>query len=430
MNYKQALSYIENDVWQGSRPGLSRIGELMQRLGSPQKGMRFVHVAGTNGKGSACASCARVLEAAGYNVGLYTSPYIVRFNERMSVCGEPISDGELASLTTIVRQIADTMEDKPTEFELITAVAFLYFRLHRCDIVVLEVGMGGHLDATNIIEAPLVSVITGIALDHVRILGDTVEKIAYEKAGIIKPGVPVVYGGRDDAAFAVISARAREFGCPVIRTELSSLHTVSSTLRGNTFEYKGEKHFVSLAGAYQPENAATVIETVRVLESRGLKIGARALAEGLGNVRWRARFELLNDAPPVIYDGSHNVQGVTAAAKSIAEIFGGEKPNVLMGVLADKDYKAMVTLLAPHANGVITVAPPSPRALSAEALADVWRECGVEAMPFSDIDSAVEAAYLRSVKERRPLVILGSLYMYGSVYSAFVRAKSLAPQGV
>lgn len=430
MNYKQALSYIENDVWQGSRPGLSRISELARRLGSPQKGMRFVHVAGTNGKGSVCASCARVLQAAGYNVGLYISPYIVRFNERMSVCGEPISDGELASLTTLVRAAASTMEDKPTEFELITALAFLYFRLHRCDVVVLEVGMGGRLDATNIIEAPLVSVITGIALDHVGILGDTVEKIAREKAGIIKPGVPVVYGGRDDAAFSVISARARELGCPVVRTDLASLHTISSSLRGNTFGYKGEEHFISLAGAYQPENAATAVEALRILESRGLKIGARALAEGLGNVHWRARFELLGEDPAVVYDGSHNVQGVAAAAKSIADIFGGEKPDILMGVLADKDYKAMVALLAPYVRRVITVTPPSPRALSAFTLADVWRQNGVKAEPFSDIASAVEAAYLRALKEHRPLVILGSLYMYGSVYSAFFRLKSLAPQGV
>ena len=195
MNYKESLEYIHCGFFGGTRPGLERVGELLGKLGDPQDSLRFVHVAGTNGKGSVCAMTDSVLRAAGYHTGLYTSPYLERFNERMVCDGEAISDEELAELTSYVKPFAEEMEDKPTEFELITAVAMLFFARHKCDPVVLEVGMGGRLDATNIIKTPLVSVITGISLDHTAILGDTVAAIAREKAGIIKPGVPVIFGG-------------------------------------------------------------------------------------------------------------------------------------------------------------------------------------------------------------------------------------------
>ncbi|MBO5767990.1 MAG: bifunctional folylpolyglutamate synthase/dihydrofolate synthase, partial [Clostridia bacterium] len=216
MNYSAALEYIHSVEWLGSRPGLSRTQELLYKLGNPEKDMRYIHVAGTNGKGSTCAMLDSVLRRAGYKVGLYTSPYIVRFNERMCINGEPISDSELAELVETIKPIADTMEDKPTEFEIITALAFLYYKRHNCDIVVLEVGMGGRLDSTNVIDAPLVSVITGIALDHIAVLGNTVAEIAAEKAGIIKEGSAVVYGGRDDVAFSVSAKKAESLGCECV----------------------------------------------------------------------------------------------------------------------------------------------------------------------------------------------------------------------
>ena len=194
MNYTEALEYIHSVNWTFCKPGLERIRTLCDALGNPQDSLRFVHVAGTNGKGSFCAMTASILQAAGYRTGLFTSPYIKVFNERMMVNGEMISDDELAELTAYVRPVAEAMEDKPTEFELITALAFVYFQRHGCDVVVLEAGMGGRLDSTNIITSPLLSVITGVALDHVAFLGDTVEKIAAEKAGIIKDGTPILCG--------------------------------------------------------------------------------------------------------------------------------------------------------------------------------------------------------------------------------------------
>ena len=208
MNYPESLEYIHSINWCFCKPGLERIRELCERLGNPQRELKFVHVAGTNGKGSSCAMLESVLRAAGYKTGLYTSPYITVFNERMRINGENISDEELAEITTFIRPIADAMKDKPTEFELITAVAFEYFKRNGCDVVVLEAGMGGRLDSTNIIESSLLSIITGIALDHTAFLGDTVEKIAGEKAGIIKSGCPVLFGGDDDSARSVIKEKS------------------------------------------------------------------------------------------------------------------------------------------------------------------------------------------------------------------------------
>ena len=423
MNYTEALEYIHSTCWLGSRPGLSRTQELLLKLGSPEKQLKYVHVAGTNGKGSVCSMTSSVLRAAGYRVGLYTSPYIVRFNERMQVDGEPISDTELAELTDTVKPVADGMQDPPTEFELITALAFLYFKRHQCDVVVLEVGMGGRLDSTNVIESPLVSVITGIALDHTAVLGDTVEKIAFEKAGIIKHGSPVVYGGRDDKAFGVISARAKELGCKIVRTDLETLKVKRADVFGSTFDYKGYNNIdISLPGSYQPENTATVIETVEALNAVGFKVPQDALRTGLKNARWPARFELLNSDPCVIFDGSHNIQGVTAAVESIKRFLGGDV-ILLMGVLADKDYNDMVGLLAPVAHEVFTITPPSPRALGSKELAAVFAGRGVRAQEFDNIGASVAAAYARAKEIGKPLVMLGSLYMYGEVYAAFKEVK-------
>ncbi len=427
MTYNEALAYIHSVEWLGSRPGLSRTEELLARLGNPEKDMKFIHVAGTNGKGSTCSMLNSILRAAGYKVGLYTSPYIVRFNERMCINGELISDFELAELVEVIKPFAESMEDKPTEFEIITALAFLYFKRNACDIVVLEVGMGGRLDSTNVIEAPVVSVITGVAIDHTAVLGNTVEEIAFEKAGIIKRGRPVVYGGRDDNAFGVISAKTIETGSDVCRTRLDSLKIHSMDVDGTIFDYGDYSELkLSLCGEYQLDNAATVLETIGVLNDNGFEISVDAVREGLSNARWRARFELLANDPSVVFDGSHNIQGVTAAAESIKRFFVGDDKNkvaLLMGVLADKDYRDMVALLAPLVEKAFAVTPPSPRALSAESLAEVYRDFGVDAVSSDNIDDGVAMAYGYAKKEKRPLVMLGSLYMYGDVYNAFEKIE-------
>lgn len=417
MNYQEALEYIHSVVWMGSRPGLSRTLELLRLLGNPEKDMKFIHVAGTNGKGSTCAMLSAILKAAGYKVGLYTSPYIVRFNERMCINGQSISDEELAELVSIVKPLAESMEDKPTEFELITAISFLYYIRNKCDIVVLEVGMGGRLDSTNVITSPVVSTITGVALDHTGVLGNTVSEIAFEKAGIIKEGRPVVYGGRDDIAFGVVSEKAKECSSKLVRTNLDLLKMHKYGVTGIDFDYGDYKDLhLSLFGTYQLENAATVLETVSILNENGFSISIDNIKDGLKDVVWRARFELLAEEPPVIFDGSHNIQGVTGAAETIKRLFG-DKVILLMGVLADKDYRDMAEILAPYAEMLFTVTPDSPRALDSAELAKVFVDLGVNAKSFETVEQGVVAAYEVAKRENKPLVMLGSLYMYGEVYN-------------
>ncbi len=424
MNYNEALEYIHSVEWMGSKPGLSRTETLLKKLGNPEKDMHFIHVAGTNGKGSTCSMLDSILRKAGYKVGLYTSPYIVRFNERMCIDGMPIDDDELAELVTIIKPVADSMEDKPTEFELITAIAFLYFKRHDCDIVVLEVGMGGRLDSTNVIESPVVSVITGVAIDHTSVLGNTVAEIAKEKAGIIKHKCPVVYGGRDDDAFAVISAKSEECDTSVTRTKLDTVCVKEMNVTGTVFDYDGLSDVkLSLCGSYQPENASTVIETVRALNKRGFEVSEKALREGLANARWRARFELLSNDPIVVFDGSHNMQGVTAVTDSVKSFFNGEKVVVLMGVLADKEWEKMTELVCGFAERFVCVTPNSPRALSSDRLAEKVAELKTASYSAKSIDDGVAVAYSEAKRLNKPLVMLGSLYMYGDAVSAFEKAK-------
>ncbi len=421
MDYTEALQYIHSVAWMGSRPGLSRTRELLSRLGDPQNDMAFLHVTGTNGKGSTCAMCESVLREAGYKTGLYTSPFIVRFNERMRVCGQPISDFELAELVEIIKPHADSMTDKPTEFELITAIAFLYFKRHRCDIVVLEVGMGGRLDSTNVIESPVASVITGVALDHTDFLGSTVREIAFEKAGIIKKEAPVVFGGDDEEALEVIESKASETLSTVYRVDRKSLKTKRVSLDGTVFDYREYEDLeLSLCGSYQPQNAATAIEALRAIAHR-FPVSDDALKKGLKLTKWQARFEKLGSDPPVVFDGSHNIQGVTVALDSMRACFQNTKVNLIMGVLADKEYAEMVHILAPQVDRVFCVTPPSPRALSASDLASVWSGCGIESSAHDDYEAAVSAALCQSKINGRPLVMLGSLYMYGSLSEAFYK---------
>ncbi len=422
MNYEQTLRYIHRVSWTGSRPGLSRMTELLSLLGDPQNSLRFIHVAGTNGKGSFCSMCDSILRSAGYRTGLYTSPYIERFNERITVNGAPISDDELADITTHVRTFADGMVDPPTEFELITAVAMVAFKRHGCDPVVLEVGMGGRLDATNIIKTPILSVITGISKDHTAFLGNTVAEIAAEKAGIIKPGVPVIFGGNDDEAAAVIEKKASEMGCPYIRTAQNDVKTLSATLDGTAFEYRGE-HRISLLGLYQPHNAANVIEAVEALRSSGLNITDAALASGLASAKWPARFELLDRDPIFISDGAHNPEGIDAAVAAVKYYFGEQKVCLLTGVMADKDYAEMAHELSQIASVAVTLRPNNPRSLDPKLYAAEFNKLGVKAEGYESISDAVSAA--RDIARSRgiPLIALGSLYMYGDVKRTYLNIQ-------
>ncbi len=419
MTYTQALEYIHSVVWKGSRPGLERITELLEKLNNPQNGLKFIHIAGTNGKGSNSAMLESVLRAAGYKTGLFVSPYIKHFNERICVNGTPISDEDLAAATAHVRPFADGMADAPTEFELITAIGLVHFLKEKCDVIVLETGMGGRLDSTNVIKDPLACVITGIAMDHTAFLGDTVEKIAAEKAGIIKAGSPVVWGGYDKGARSVIENKAREMGSFFVAAEDTPMKVREMTLSGTVVDYgKRENVRLPLLGTYQPQNLATVLSTVDVLQSRGLQIPEEAVRAGLAAVRWRGRFEKLCDKPLIFSDGAHNPEGIAAAAKGIAHYFPDRPVALLTGVMADKDYTDMVRMLAPVTCRVFTLTPDNPRSLAAADYAAVYAKAGIEASAHDTVEDAVAAAVAYARETGTPLFSLGSLYMYVEVTDA------------
>jgi len=427
MHYEEAMAYIHSVNWLGSRPGLERISVLCEKLGHPEENLRFIHVGGTNGKGSFCCMLQSVLTAAGYKTGLFTSPYIERFNERMQIDGEDISDRELADLTETVKAAADTMADPPTEFELITALSFLYFRNHHCDIVVLEVGLGGRLDSTNIIPAPVLAVITGIDYDHTALLGDTTAKIAGEKAGIIKPHCPVLFGEGDPEAEQVIRDKT-ESVCGdgfYRRTDYSKIHTVQLSLAGSVFSYGEYKNLtVPLLGLYQLRNAANVLTAIDILRQPGIgmHISETAVRVGLEKAYWPARFEKLSGDPLVFYDGAHNPQGIRGACANIRQYLSPLYPDgrivLCMGVLRDKDFGTMIGELASLTEAVFTVTPDNPRALTATETAAEFTRQGVPATAGETLADGVEKAVRYAKITGRPLVILGSLYMYGDVKKA------------
>ncbi|MBD9242383.1 MAG: bifunctional folylpolyglutamate synthase/dihydrofolate synthase, partial [Ruminococcaceae bacterium] len=364
MNYEEALEYIHAVQWAGHKPGLSRTRTLLAALGDPHKTLKFVHVAGTNGKGSTAAMLASCLQAAGYRVGLFTSPFINRFNERIQINGEQIPDEALVRLVEQVRPAADAMTDIPTEFEIITALGMLWFARQQCDIVVLEVGLGGTLDSTNVIDPPECAVITALGMDHVKELGPTLADIAAAKAGILKPGSPAVsYGGVPEAD-AVIARVAKEQRAPLTVVDFSKLRLDGGDLDEVTFDFDGlDGVRLPLIGSYQPRNAAVAITALRVLRGRGWHIPEQAIRKGLETVQWPGRFELLRRAPAFVLDGSHNAHGMRATVQSLRDRFPGEKFVFLLSIMADKDVDEMLDLLAPLAKRFVTVAAHTPRAL-------------------------------------------------------------------
>ena len=418
MTGKEAVSYIHSVSWMGSRPGLERIRKLLSLMGDPQKGQRFIHVAGTNGKGSTCAMLAEILKYNDFKTGLFTSPYVLEFNERIRVNGENISDEALGEITEYVKAFAEQMEDKPTEFELLTAIAFEHFKREECRYVVLETGLGGRLDSTNVIEDPVVSVITGIALDHTSVLGDTVEKIAYEKSGIIKKGCPVVLGEMPDEARAVIEDCAAKMDVPVHRVNMDEMRFWCTTLARTDFVYKNSAFYLGLLGEHQLHNAMLALKVCDVMTDMGITVHVHPRKMGLAEVRWPARFEMLSKDPIVIFDGAHNPQGISTAVYNIKKYFGRKKLVLLMGVMEDKDHGVMTDVLREIASCVHTVTPANPRAMKAEALAEEFSAAGVPAVPHADFDGAVAAALADAREQDAPVFALGSLYMYADVVKA------------
>lgn len=416
MTYEQTLAYIHSVSWKGSRPGLSRILDLMHRLGDPQNKLKFIHIVGTNGKGSTAAMLASVLTRAGYRTGMFTSPYVLCFRERMQINGEMISEEALAEVTEAVRPFADAMEDSPTEFELITAIGLLWFAQQHCDIVVLEAGMGGERDSTNVIPAPEVAVFANIGLDHTEYLGSTVEAIAATKAGILKPGCDCVLYPNTPSVEQVIRDRCAGQAISLTVPDFEQLMPHSSTLGGQLFDFAGRSVlYLPLLGAHQLHNAAVVLTVLDRLTVRGWNIPEAAIREGLAKTAWPGRFEVLTHDPLVLLDGGHNPQCMQALHQAVRDYLPNQRLIVLTGVLADKDYDAMYDETAQLASSFVTVTPPNPRALPAADLAAFLQKYGKPVTVCETVEAGVSAALAQAREQTAAVLAYGSLYMAGII---------------
>jgi len=420
MDYKEALAYLNAVEFFGSKPGFARMTAMLDALGNPHRGMKFVHVAGTNGKGSCAAMTASILKAAGYKTGLYTSPYLYRFNERMQINGKEIEDDVLAELVTRIKPIAEAMEDHPTVFEIMTVTALLWYKEQACDIVVFEVGLGGRFDATNVIEAPECAVIMNIGLDHTEILGDTIEQIAFEKAGVLKPGTEAVLFQQSESVTEVVQKRCDELGIPLHIPDFGAIQVEFDSLYGQTFTYKGESYALPLLGAHQLKNAATVLEVVEVLRSRGWKLEQSDVEHGLYAVNWPGRFELLSEEPLFVVDGGHNPQCAQTVRDNLLHYFPDKRRILLLGILRDKDYARLTEILNEAADEYICITPQSHRALPAAELADFLNRYNKPVAVCDSIRDGVSLALDRS-DDGSVVCAVGSLYSVGEIRACFER---------
>lgn len=423
MKYQEALEYINDKNKYGSRLGLDSIGKLLSLLNNPQEGLKYIHIGGTNGKGSTSSYLAHLLEAGGYKVGLFTSPYIERFNERIQINGQDIPDEILGRITSLIKEKADIMVEEgfehPTTFEIVTAIGFMYFKEEKVDYVVLEVGLGGRYDSTNIISSPLVSVITTIDYDHVDVLGDTLDKIAYQKAGIIKEKSIVVSYPQEEEALGVIKEVTEEKNAEFYLTPMENIIVKEISDSGARFDYHyGNIHMdnikISMLGEYQVYNATLALTTLLVLKEKGLvDISEEQIREGLQKTKWPGRLEVMRRNPIFLIDGAHNVQGIAQLKKAI-NLF--EYKNLILGVgiLKDKDSSHMVELLAPMADKIVVTEVNMPRKLDAEELAKEIAKYNENVFIEKDIKKAVERT-LELAEEDDMIVFGGSLYLIGEV---------------
>ncbi len=418
MNVTQAIEYIHSVCWKGSVPGLERTQTLLAKMGNPEKKLKFVHIAGTNGKGSTAAMTASILQKAGYRTGLYTSPYIYRFHERMQVDGVEISDEELTAVTEYVKPFADAMAESPTEFELVCCIAFEYFARKNCDIVVLEVGMGGAMDATNVIDTPEVAVITNIGLDHTEYLGSTVEEIALTKSGIFKEGGRAVVYRSTPSVEKVFEDVCREKGVSLKKADFQGLTLHSHGLEGQVFDCGERKHIrLPLLGAHQLHNGAVVLAVADSLIEAGWQITEENIYDGLACVSWPGRFDIAGKDPLFIIDGGHNPQCIEALVQNIRDYLAGRRVIALTGVLADKDYGDMYKPVMPLVEQFVCITPPNPRKLEAELLAQYLQERGAKATPCQSIRAGVEKAKALAGKDG-VVLCFGSLYSIGAIREA------------
>ena len=430
MNYAQSCKRLKQTAQMGSKLGLDNIRKLCARLGDPQDKLRIVHVAGTNGKGSICAMTASILKAAGYKTGLYTSPFLKNYRDSFAVDGKMISPTDFASVISEVFEQADKLNAQgvfPSEFEILTAGAFLWFFEQSCDIVVLETGLGGRLDATNVISRPLVSVITAIAMDHMDYLGSTLKQIAHEKCGIIKPGgVTVCYPAQEPDALRTIKDAAAAQENPLMLPDAAQIENIRMQPGGTSFDYCGTSYRLKLGGTHQAYNAVTAIETAGALQKyHQLAISGKHIIKGLLLAYMPARQEILAQHPLIMLDGAHNLQGIQALADTLAALAPSRPLAVIMGMLKDKEYEECIRIMASLCGRFIAVRPPNPRALNAKTAASVAAKYCADTSAAGSFQAAVSEAVSFCGKDGT-IIICGSLYMADAMRRAVLKNNAIA----
>ena len=418
MTYEEARAFIDDTARYGAVLGLTSVTELVRRLGNPQDDLKFVHIAGTNGKGSTLAYISTILKEAGYRVGRYISPTLFSYRERIQVNGERIGKEALAKHVTAIEEAIRDMEEhhltNPTPFEIETALSFLYFQEKKCDLVVLETGLGGALDATNIIKTPVMEVITPISMDHMAFLGDTLEEIAAQKAGIIKPYTKVVSGPQEDGARKVLEEKAREQGASLEFLDMEEVKDIHYGYEKQSFTWRDfDQVEISLAGSYQILNAALALQAVTMLQELGYSVSRENIYEGFRKTHWRGRFTLISKEPVVIMDGAHNPGAARELEHSLKLYFPHRHIRYIFGIFQDKDYKQVIQITAPLADHIITVqTPDNPRALPAEEL----KEAVACVNPSVEAAKSIEQAVEKTLEEAKPedvVIIFGSLSFLG-----------------
>jgi len=428
MTYEEAKAYLENCNQYAGEFTLEPLKELLKRLGDPQDQLKFVHIGGTNGKGSTLAYVSTVLKEAGYKVGRYISPTIFSYRERIQVNEEYISREALIRLTETVKAVGDRMLAEglghPTMFEAETAVAFLYFAEQGCDLVVLEVGMGGRLDATNVIKNTEAAVLVTISMDHMGFLGNTLGEIASVKAGIIKPGCTVVSSKQEQSAEQAIRSEADKHGCQVVESDPGLVKNKKRGLFAQAFDYKERTQVeISLAGEYQFSNAALALDVFDVLRTKGYEISEEAIRTGMKKTVWKGRFTVVDESPYFIVDGAHNRDAAYKLRECIEHYLKGKRLIYIMGVLADKEYEVVVETTVPYASEIITVmTPDNPRALPAEELAKTVADHNPHVQPADSIEEAIDKAY-ELAREEDVILAFGSLSHLGDMVRYVQRRK-------
>lgn len=417
MNYKEALKYIRNTEKFGSRLGLERIKKLLELLNNPQDTLKIVHVAGTNGKGSTCVMINKILQHAGYKTGLYISPYIEEFTERIQINGNNIEKDNIANIIGMIKEAIDKMIDEgyenPTEFEIITAAAFVYFSQEKCDLVVLEVGLGGRFDATNVIKSSLVSVITAIGMDHTKQLGSDIVQIAFEKCGIIKESQLVItYPLQDTNALKVIEKACETKKCILHIPDIHKLKIITEKINNSIFSYKDlEDLELSLTGTHQIYNCITAIETVLVLkELYNYKISYSVIKEALKKIKWPGRFEIVSKNPTVIYDGAHNLEAIKGLVTSLKKVSKNKNIIFVISFMQDKNYKECIRELTELDSYIITTAPNNQRAEKPEILKKYVLKYTNNCISVENSEDALRNALNKSDKDDI-ICCCGSLYL-------------------